>query len=146
MQTQRSWGWGEVGEARGRHLLLGCRGERLGGGILRGGWGAGRNWRHGTALFQQLYGLCMMLVFGHETVARLFKWELLAVKVQSFFNFFQQQNGALQKKRQGHNFEFSEPALKQGGKKWVSQALIQWGVRKIKIVAVSFFFDIAYFS
>ena len=50
-----------------------------------------------------------------------------------------------QKKRHGHNFEFSEPALNQGRKKWVSQALIQWRVRKIKIVAVSFFFDIAYF-
>ena len=29
---------------------------------------------------------------------RLFKGELLAVKVQSFFNFFQQQNAVLQKK------------------------------------------------
>ena len=29
---------------------------------------------------------------------RLFKGELLAVKVQSFFNFFQQQNTVLQKK------------------------------------------------
>ena len=45
----------------------------------------------------------------------------------------------VKKKRHGHNFEFSEPALNQARKKWVSQALIQWRVRKIKIVAVSFF-------
>ena len=51
-----------------------------------------------------------------------------------------------QKKSHGHNFEFSEPALNQSRKKCVSQALIQWWVRKLKIVAVSFFFDIAYFS
>ena len=51
-----------------------------------------------------------------------------------------------QKKRHGHNFEFSEPALNQGLKKWVSQALIQWRVWKLKIVAVTIFCDIAYFS
>ena len=41
--------------------------------------------------------------------------------------FFDIQNRC-QKKRHGHNFEFSEPALNQAGKKWVSQALIQWRV------------------
>ena len=39
---------------------------------------------------------------------RLFKGELLAVIVGSFFNFFGQQNAVLQKKRHSHNFDFSE--------------------------------------
>ena len=76
---------------------------------------------------------------------QLFKGELLAVKVQSFFNFFSTAKCGVAKKRHGHNFEFSEPALNQGGKKWVSQALIQRQVRKLKIVAVSFFCNASYF-
>ena len=72
MQTQRSWGWGEVRVGRGKHLLL------------REGWGAGRKWRHGTALFQQLYGLCMMLVFGHKTVAPVkYNWSTVIVFLHS---------------------------------------------------------------
>ena len=84
MQTQRRWGWKSERVGRGKHLLLSCRGERVGGSILRGGWGAGWNRRHGTALFQQLYGLCMMLIFDHKTFAPVeYNWSTVIVFLHS---------------------------------------------------------------
>ena len=48
------------------------------------------------------------------------------------------------KKRHGHNFDFSDSPLNQRGPHMVGPTLIQWRVRKIKIVAVSFFCNTAF--
>ena len=45
-----------------------------------------------------------MVVFGRG----VFKVKLLAVKVMSFFNYFDSKLGGV-KKRHDHNFEFSDP-------------------------------------
>ena len=68
----------------------------------------------------------------------ILKGELLAVKVQSFFKFFRQQNQAL-KKRHSHNFDFL--GLKRIAKvtHMVDQTCYSFQTRKLKIVAVSFF-------
>ena len=93
-------------------------------------------WKSTSSAFQKCGTFC---------VYDFLKGSYWLSKFSNISIFFDIQNRC-QKKRHGHNFEFSEPALNQARKKWVSQALIQWRVRKIKIVAVSFFFDIAYFS
>ena len=63
-------------------------------------------------------------------------------KSSNFSIFFKAKCG-VQKKRHGHNFDFSGLARNQSGPNHVGPTLIQWRVWKIKIVAVSFFFDTA---
>ena len=53
--------------------------------------------------------------------------------------------GGVKKKRHGHNFEFWAPKLNQRGTNMVVSTLIQFRAVIFKIVAVSFFFDTAYF-
>ena len=50
-----------------------------------------------------------------------------------------------QKKRHGHNFEFWALSRNQRGLNMVGSTLIPWQSSKLKIVAVSFFFDASYF-
>ena len=51
----------------------------------------------------------------------------------------------VQKKRHGHNFPDFGSIFNQRGKKWVTLMLIEYGAEILKIVAVSFFWDAAYF-
>ena len=53
--------------------------------------------------------------------------------------------GGVQKKRHGHNFEFWALPLNQRWPNMVGSTLIQWQRSKLKIVAVSFFLNTAYF-
>ena len=71
---------------------------------------------------------------------RLFKGELLAVKVKSNFkkNWVR---GGVTKKSHGHNFDFSGLARNQRLTNRVGSTLIPWWARKIKIVAVTFFLN-----
>ena len=62
----------------------------------------------------------------------------------SHFSFFLKAKCGVTKKRHGHNFDFSDSPLNQRGPNMVGSTLIQWRVWKIKIVAVSFFFDTAF--
>ena len=50
-----------------------------------------------------------------------------------------------QKKRHGHNIEFWALTRNQHGSNMVGSMLIPWQSSKLKIVAVSFFFDTSYF-
>ena len=61
----------------------------------------------------------------------------------SNFSIFFQSKMRCQKKRHGHNFDFSGLARNQCGPNHVGPTLIQWRVWKIKIVAVSFFCNTA---
>ena len=70
---------------------------------------------------------------------RLFKGELLAVKVKSNFKKKNWVRGSVKKRSHGHNFDFSGLARNQRLTIRVGATLIPCRARKIKIVAVTFF-------
>ena len=53
--------------------------------------------------------------------------------------------GGVKKKRHGHNIQFWALIRNQRGPNMVGSTLIPWQSSKLKIVAVSFFFDASYF-
>ena len=71
----------------------------------------------------------------------VFKGELLAVKVNSNFKQKKWVRGGVTKKSHGHNFDFSGLARNQRLTIRVGSTLIPCRVRKIKIVAVTFFLN-----
>ena len=75
---------------------------------------------------------------------RGFKPELLLPKVRSFSKYCFWKVSAL-KKSHGHNFDLRASPLNQSGANRYGVSLIQWWNPQIKIVAVGFFFDTAYF-
>ena len=72
---------------------------------------------------------------------RLFKGELLAVKVKSNFEKKMEGKEASQKKSHGHNFDFSGLKRIAGVVHPISYPTYSFQARKIKIVAVTFFCD-----
>ena len=70
---------------------------------------------------------------------RLFKGELLAVKVKSNFEKKNGGEGGVTKKSHGHNFDFSGVKRIAGAVHHMSYLGYSFHARKIKIVTVSFF-------
>ena len=76
---------------------------------------------------------------------RWFLHQLLPLKVSTWRKKWKRHdNYAVSKKRHGHNNEFWALPLNQRGTNHVGPMLIQWRRPKLKIVAVSFFFDTAF--
>ena len=75
----------------------------------------------------------------------VFKVELLAAEVGSKFKKKIDGKAASKKKRHGHNFDFFGPKRIARLLDIVEKPCYSFQTKKIKIVAVSFFLDAAYF-